>query len=103
MGFFFGSNAKERSFKTSDRLGRKIARRGGTKSSGGAALVNMMRGKTVPDTLCGEQAEQAANSLRQAAQRMSGADRDAVLAIAADAEAASNKGGGWHLAGGSGD
>ncbi|MEV1179114.1 hypothetical protein [Nonomuraea sp. NPDC049784] len=59
----------------------------------------MMAGHIPPGDLRGEEAEQAARSLREAAGRMRGTARTITLAIADDAEAASNTGGRWTLLG----
>ncbi|MEU4231189.1 hypothetical protein AB0F17_43430 [Nonomuraea sp. NPDC026600] len=98
MGFFFG-NKTSLGYPNSERLAKKITRKGGRSSSGAAALLNIMSGRTNSTTLRGEQAEQAARSLREIAPRLSDADRTDVLAIATDAEHASNNGGGWTITG----
>ncbi|MFI9845094.1 hypothetical protein ACIHFD_49305 [Nonomuraea sp. NPDC051941] len=99
MGIFYGRNANDRSNRASAWLAAKITRKGGRNSTGASTLLDMMSGRTAPGELRGEEAEQAAQSLRGAANRMRGDARTLTLKIADDAEAASNSGGRWTLSG----
>ncbi|MFI7643513.1 hypothetical protein [Nonomuraea sp. NPDC049400] len=99
MGIFYGDKASTRSYRTSARLAVTISRKGGRNSTGAATLLDMMAGHIPPGELRGEEAEQAAKSLREAAARMRGDARAIALAVADDAEAASNAGGLWTLLG----
>ncbi|MEU6713053.1 hypothetical protein ABZ897_16345 [Nonomuraea sp. NPDC046802] len=98
MGFFFG-NKTSLGYPNSARLAKKITKKGGRSSSGAAAVLDIMSGRTNSGRLRGEEAEQAARSLREIAPHLNPADRADVLAIADDAEHASNNDGGWNITG----
>lgn len=98
MGIFFGRNANSRSYGYSAELAKKITKKGGRNSSGAAALLNLMtNGPKGQTRLRGEEAEQAARSLREVAPKLRGHDRRNALAIAQDAQEASDSGKGWTL------
>jgi hypothetical protein len=99
MGIHFGDNTGNFSFNGSARLARKIERRGGRSSTGASTLLDMMACRTDPGRLRGEEAEQAAASIRQVAGKLGRKDRATALAIAEDAQDAADSGGGWTLRG----
>ncbi|MET8006173.1 hypothetical protein [Nonomuraea glycinis] len=96
MGIWFGRNANNRSYKYSDKLAKRIERKGGRTSTGASVLLDMMACKIEPGQLRGEEAEQAARSLTEVAPKLRRGDREVVLAIARDAEEASDVGS-WTL------
>ncbi|MEV0996763.1 hypothetical protein [Nonomuraea sp. NPDC050202] len=95
MGIWFGPKTYT-SHSYGQELAVKITRQGGRSSSGAAALLNLMDGSLAdPEQLRGEEAEQAARSLREVARKLRGEDRDAALAIAAQAQEAADSGRRW--------
>ncbi len=95
MGLLFGKTAM--SYGAGERLGRKLAKKGAGGSTGGAHLLEVLRLGQDAGPLRGEEAEQAAQSLREAAGRMRGQDRATPLKIAADAQDAADRGGDWQI------
>lgn len=94
MGLSFGRTSM--SYTESERLARALARKGAGRSVGGAQLLGVMRRGQEASELCGEEAEQASRSLREAAGRMHGSDKEAALELAADAMEAANRGS-WRI------
>uniref|UniRef100_UPI003F493A4C DUF7739 domain-containing protein n=1 Tax=Streptosporangium sp. CA-235898 TaxID=3240073 RepID=UPI003F493A4C len=97
MGIFFGKNTGNRSYGYSQELASKVERAGGGNSTGAAQLLGFMKRGSDQQELRGEEAEQAARSLRGAAPRLGRRDRKVVEQIARDAEAAANSGRRWLL------
>jgi hypothetical protein len=99
MGFHFGPRTGSRSYTYSSELAAKLAKKGGRNSTGGARLLGIMRGAEggEPDTLCPEEAEQAARSITEAAKRLRRGDRRIAEQIAADAQAAADAGRRWRI------
>ncbi|GAA4209376.1 hypothetical protein GCM10022252_75790 [Streptosporangium oxazolinicum] len=97
MGIRFGDNAGTRPCGFTAQLAEKITKKGGNNSTGAAQLLAAMREGTGPRTLRGEEAEQAAASLTQAARRLRGDERRVAEQIAADARAAADSGKPWTI------
>jgi hypothetical protein len=99
MGIRFGKNAGNRPGGFVKQLAEKIERKGGRDSTGAAHLLSFMAGKIDADerTLCAEEAEQAARSLRRVAGRLRGDDRRIAEKIAEDADAAARSGRSWTI------
>jgi hypothetical protein len=99
MGWNFGRNTGNRSYTYSDELAKKIKKKGGGNSTGASHLLRIMSGAEGgdPQSLCAEEAEQAAQSLQQAAQRLRGDDRRIAESIARDAQDAADAGRPWTI------
>jgi len=97
MGIFFGRNTGTRSYTYSSELAQKVERAGGKNSTGAAQLLGFMRNGSDTRPLCGEEAEQAARSLREAAPRLRRGDRRIVEQIARDAQEAADSGRPWTI------
>ncbi|MET8050547.1 hypothetical protein ABZU75_23410 [Streptosporangium sp. NPDC005286] len=97
MGIFFGKNTGTRSYGCSEELAKKVERKGGKSSTGAAQLLGFMRNGSDTRTLRGEEAEQAARSLREVAPRLRGNDRRIAEQIARDAQAAADSGRPWTI------
>ncbi|MEU4513201.1 hypothetical protein AB0G05_27205 [Nonomuraea wenchangensis] len=96
MGYFFGHKTSL-GYGRSSRLATTILRKSGTPSTGAAVLLNALESGVTAVHLRGEEAEQVALYLREIAPRLNRADRAAALAIADDAEHASDNGNGWDI------
>lgn len=95
MGVFFGPQTGSRSYSYTAELAEKLERKGGRSSTGATRLLSFMQSASDHRTLCPEEAEQAAKSLRDTARRLHGTDRRIAEQIAADAQEAADAGRSW--------
>lgn len=99
MGISYGRNAGNRSGTYSAKLAANLGAQGAGKTEGGKSLLGFMRGKPGggDHTITPQEAKQAAQDLKTAANKLRGDDRRIANQIADDAQEAADSGRPWTI------